>query len=70
MGLVTYGNFIWSLPLVILIAVGFLLDVMGLSTLAGVGVFLSIQLFQHVGTKIAKKMRVRRFWFSFNFVVL
>ena len=54
----------------IVIAVGFLLDVMGLSTLAGVGVFLSIQLFQHVGTKIAKKMRVRRFWFSFNFVVL
>ena len=58
MDLVTYLNVLWSTPLVIVIAMYFLFDVMGPSTLAGVGVLILLVPFNLVVTKIARKLQV------------
>ena len=66
MDLVTYLNVLWSSPLVIVIAMYFLFDVMGPSTLAGVGVLILLVPFNLVVTKMARKLQVWRFYLPFN----
>lgn len=60
MDLVTYLNVLWSSPLVIVISMYFLFDVMGPSTLAGVGVLILLVPFNLIVTKFARKLQVKQ----------
>lgn len=58
MDLTTYVNVLWSSPLTILISLYFLYDVMGPSTLAGVGVLVLLTPINLIVSRIARKLQV------------
>ena len=58
MDLATYVNVLWSSPITILIALYFLYDAMGPSTLAGVGVLVLLIPFNIVVSRLARKLQV------------